>query len=196
MDVGVDALVKSGLPSEPTQYVLEHESTEIAANLVVDVRARVEARIRTTEPHILQRQEFDPVKFLGKGWSIDEQLGRRTDNNLDAGQIIGKDYFKEDETHTNGEERLKRIKANPSDIQLDANDFMALWSEEGHGTLNWLYDTKGITFLSFWDTILRGPGGDRSALCLCRDVGGSWGCSWLGVGWRAGSPASLLASSH
>lgn len=197
-DVVIARLQKSELPHEPTQYVLENEAVEIAEIVEAEVRRRVDARIRATEPHILERQEFDPVKFLGKDWNIDEQLGRRTGNNLDAGQIIGKDYLKEDESYTAGEERLKRIKAAPDDIQLDVKDFMALWSEEGHATLKWLYDTKGIIFLSFWDTILQDPDGDRYVLCLCRRGDGfwSWSFDWLGGRWSAGLPASLPASSN
>lgn len=198
MDVGVDALVKSGLPSEPTQYVLENEGGEIADVFITEITRRVDARIRATESHILERQEFDPVKFLGKGWSIDEQLGRRTGNNLDASQIINKDYLKESESYTTGEERLKHIKANSSDIQLDAKDFMTLWNEKGHATLKWLYDTRGITFLSFWDTILRDPDGYRYVLCLCRFEDGSWRWNYYWVDddyWDASFPSGVLASS-
>lgn len=195
-DVVIAYLQKSELPHEPTQYVLENEAVEIAEVVKAEVCRRVDARVRATEPHILERQEFDHVKFLGEGWSIDEQLGHRTGNNLDAGQIIGNDYLREDESYTTGEERIKRIKAAPDDIQLDAKDFMALWSEEGHATLKWLYDTKGISCLSFWDTILRGPSGSRNVLFLYRSVDGSWdwGCRWLGSDWNANSSASLLAS--
>ncbi|MFH1206975.1 MAG: hypothetical protein V1668_00005 [Patescibacteria group bacterium] len=197
MDVGVDALVKSGLPSEPTQYVLEHESIEIAANLVADIRTRVEARIRATEPHILKRLPFDPEKFIGKGWSVDEQVSKRTGDNLDAGQITRKDYLKKGEPSINGEERLRRIKASgEADLQLDASDCVALYQEDGQKTLRWLYETRGVTWLSCWGTILRDPDGDRSVLCLCRHEDGSWLWDYFWVdhdGWDAGGPAGVLA---
>ena len=198
IDLFTAKLRKSELLSEPTQYVLENEGGEIADAFIAEITRRVDARIQATTPHVLQRQEFDPVKFLGKNWSIDEQLGQRTGNNLDAGQIIGKDYLKEGESYTTGEDRLKRIKAAPEDIQLDANDLMVLWNEEGHATLKWLYDTKGITFLSFWGTVLRSPDGDRSVLYLSRLGGGSWDWDyhWLGSYWRADDSASCLASSN
>lgn len=136
--------------------------------------------------HVLKRQPFNPEKFLGKGWRIDEQIGQRTGDSLDAEKIIGKTYLNEGESSLNGEERLRRIKATPADVHLDAEDFFALWQEKGHTTLKWLYDTKGITFLSFWATILRSPGGDRSVLCLYRGEDGSWD-------WTAGSALTFGA---
>lgn len=200
MDVGVDALVKSGLPSEPTQYVLEHESTEIAANLVADIRTRVEARIRTTEPHILKRLPFDSAKFIGKGWSVDEQVSSRpSGGNLDASQITRKDYLGKGELSIHGEEHLRRIKAaGEENIQLDGEDFLALYEEKGQKTLRWLYETRGITWLSCWGIILCHPDGDRGVLYLDRRDDGSWhwDCRWVGHdGWRASGPSAVLASS-
>lgn len=196
VDVCVDALTKSGLPSEPTQYVVEHEGTAIAEALVADVRRRVEARLRTIEPHVLERLPFSPVSLLGKGWEVAERVGQRSGGNLDAGCITLKDYLRGGESYISGEGRLNRIKAS-HDVQLDAEDFMALWSEKGHATLRWLYDTKGITWLSFWGTILRGPSGYRDVLYLYRDDGGSWhwDCRWLGRGWDGDGPAAVLASN-
>jgi len=198
-DLQIARLRKSGLPSEPTQYVLEHEGAEIADAFIADVHRRVEARQRATESHILQRLPFDLKEFLGKDWKIDEQVGERTGDNLDAGKIVTKDYLCERESSINGKDRLKRIKAATGGIQLDAPDFLALWQEKDHVTLKWLYDTRGITWLSFWGTILRDPGGDRSVLYLYRGGDGSWvwSCSWVdGDDWDASYPAGVLASSN
>ncbi len=196
----VAGLCKSGLLSEPTQYVLENEGSELVDEFVDATRRRVEARIRATEPHILKRLAFDPEKFIGKGWKIDEQVSNRSGDNLDAGQITRKDYLKKRESYINGEERLKRIKAaGEQDLQLDAEDFLALYQEESQLTLRWLYDTKGITWLSFWGTILRSPGGCRFVLSLFRWDDGSWGWYYFWVGsdeWSASNPAGVLASSE
>ncbi len=186
---------KSGLLSEPTQHVLENEGAEISDFFISEIARRVDARIRATEPHILQRQEFDPVKFLGKGWSIDEKVGQRAGNNLDAGKIVAKGYLKDGELYTSGEERLERIKAMLDDTQLDAQDFMALWNEKGHATLRWLYNTKGITFLSFWGTILRNLNDSRYVLFLYWNEGQwSWYCNWLDYDFGADNPSAVLAS--
>lgn len=187
---------KSGLDHAASQYVLEHESVAIADVLEADFRRRVEARVRAIEPHVLQRQFFNPESFLGQGWKIDEGIGQRSGSNLDAGRIVRQDYLRKGESYINGEERLKRIKKAPADVQLDADDFLALWQEEGHATLKWLYDTKGITWLSFWGTILRHPFGDRCVLGLSRGGDGSWCWDyvWLDSVWDSNDPAAVLAS--
>lgn len=144
--------------------------------------------------HILKRKPFNVKEFLGEGWGIIEQTKRRSET-LDATKIITKDYLKEDESYTNGEERLKRIKATSDDIQLDAEDFLALYEEKGQLTLRWLYKTKGIILFSFWGTILRRPGGGRRVLYLCRGGDGSWrwSFSWVDDGlWRASYPSGVL----
>jgi len=196
-DVIAAKLRKSGLPSDASQQVIELQGAKIAEKVVEDFRTRVEAYQRATEPHILKRQPFDPVKFIGKGWTIDEQVGERTGDNLDAGKIVRKDYLKSGESSVNGEERLKRIKAAPGDVQLDADDFLALYEEKGQLTLRWFYETKSITWLSFWGTILRRPDGGRYVLCLCRGGGGSWHWYYRWVDsarWDACDPAGVLAS--
>lgn len=197
IDLQTAALRKSNLPVAETQYVLENQGADIADAFVTDVRRRVEARQRAIELHLLQRKPFDPEKFIGKGWKVDEQVGKRTGGNLDAGQITRKDYLKSGESYINGEERLKRIKAAPDDIQMDGEDFLALYEEKGQLTLRWLYDTKGITWLSFWGIILRRPSGDRNVLYLCRHGGGSWDWSAYWVvddDWNASDPSAVLAS--
>ncbi|MDP2683813.1 MAG: hypothetical protein Q8P20_02040 [bacterium] len=149
--------------------------------------------------YVLKRLPFDPVKFIGNNWSIDEQVGKRSGDSLDAGNIIGKAYLNEGETSINGEERLRRIKANPDDVQLDAEDFLALWQEKGRKTLNMLYEIKGISWLSFWGTILRLPDGDRIVLYLYRYDDGSWYWYYYLVGldgWNARYPSGVLASSN
>jgi hypothetical protein len=190
-------LRKSGLPKAPTQYVLENEGDELTDEMVTATRRRVEARIRAAEPHILQRKPFDPVEFFEEGWTIDERIGQRTGYTLDAGKIVRKDYLKEGEFSINGGERIFRIKANPADIQLDGEDFLALYQEEGQNTLCWLYDTQGITWLSFWGIILRDPCGSRRVLYLYRRDDGSWYLDyrWVDYGlWYAKYPLAVLAS--
>ncbi|MDZ7798599.1 MAG: hypothetical protein U5L76_03180 [Patescibacteria group bacterium] len=198
-DLVIARLRKSELPHAVIQSVIEKEGAEIAANFVADVRNRVEACLLVAEPHILKRLPFDVENFIGKGWSVNEQVSKRSSDNLEAGQITRNDYLKEGESYINGEERLRRIKvAGEQDLQLDAEDFLALWQEEGHTTLNWLYETKGITWLSFWGTILGGPVGRRLVLYLCRYVDGSWRWLYDWVDrdvWSSGRPAAVLASN-
>ena len=196
-DVIAAKMRKAEFPSDVSQDVIEQQGEDIAMKLVNDFRIRVEARIRATEPHILARKPFDPVTFIGEGWTVDERIGKRSGDNLDAGKIVRQDYLKKGESSINGEERLRRIKATPADIQLDGEDCLALYKEEGQLTLRWLYETQGIRWLSFWGTILRSPYGSRNVLYLCRSDDGSWDWNygWVDGGrWRASYPAAVLAS--
>jgi len=188
-------LRKSGLPAEPTQHVLENQGVDIVNLFEADLRRRVETHQRFTEPHILERQPFHPQSFLGKGWKIDERVWDRPVRKLDAGKIICRDYLRPGESLVNGEELLIRAKCS-GDVLFEAEDCLALWLEEGHITLRWLYDTRGITRLSFWGTIHRSPNGDRGVLWLCRIADGSWCCrhdDWLDKGWSRGNSVATMA---
>lgn len=149
------------------------------------------------ELHILARKPFDPATFIGNGWTIDERIGQRSGDTLDTGRIDCKVYLKPGESSIDGEECQRRIKASPNDPQLDEQDFLALYEEEGQLTLRWLYDTKGITWLSCWGVILRHPYGPRYVLYLDRHDDGSWawGCYKVNNGvWADFFPAAVLTS--
>ncbi|MFA6587768.1 MAG: hypothetical protein WCT08_01725 [Patescibacteria group bacterium] len=144
--------------------------------------------------HVLRLKSFNPEElFSWKGWVIYEKLHSR--GYLNAEKIIAKDYLKKGESSINGEEYLRRVKAEPTDVQLGANDFITLWQEEGHTTLKWLYATKSITFLSFFDTILQETNGEQYILHLYREDDGSWHWGYRRIAhgiWDADNPAGVL----
>lgn len=152
----------------------------------------------SSESHILTCKPFNPQTFsdLTKGLEVDERIRQRAVGNLDASKIVVKTYLKEGETSISNEERYSRIKVSTIDVPLDADDLLALWEEEGHTTLEWLYEVKGLRWLSFWGTILRRPrDGRRCVLTLQRDITGTWR-QWFN--WiisdcrRSGHPAAVL----
>ena len=68
---------------------------------------------------------FDPVEFLGKGWSIEEQDERSlaiTEINVD--DIVLHTMMKYTETSITGEEKLKRLRDDKTHLQLDAGIFL------------------------------------------------------------------------
>ncbi|MEK7570629.1 MAG: hypothetical protein AAB515_04315 [Patescibacteria group bacterium] len=168
--------------------------------MALNIQDGAEAGQHAIEPHILERKPFDPNKHLGNVWSFVEQISKRSGGSLDAGKIVGKDYLQEGESTISGEERLKRIKATPADIQLDAEDFLALYEEKDQLTLRWLYESQGITWLSFWGTILGSTLSDGNVLCvLClyHSGDGSWFWGYGRVGdldWVVGGLSAVLAS--
>jgi hypothetical protein len=188
-------LRKSNLPSTAIQQLIETKGDLLVDTIVEFIRRRVDEYLRATEPHILERKPFDPGKFLGSGWSVTKQIGKRSGGNLDARKIVLKDYLQSGESIIKGEERLRRIKANPADVQLDAADFLALYLEKGQKTLQWLYDTQGITWLSFWGTILRNPLGYPVILCLRLTDGWFYDIGWDGDDDWGGGPSAVLVSS-
>ncbi|MFA6473312.1 MAG: hypothetical protein WCV85_00380 [Patescibacteria group bacterium] len=195
--LGEARLKKMGITSEEFQLAVIAQGGVYQDKLEEIIREMIKFHQRSIEPHILARKTFDPEQFIGEGWTIDERIGKRSDGNLDAGQITRKDYSTSDVSYINGEERLQCIKITPDDIQLDGEDFLALYEEKDQLTLRWLYETKGFEWLSFWGIILRDPEGNRKVLYLYRDVGGSWvwRCLWVDIDdWYSSIPSAVLAS--
>ena len=163
--------------------------------------AWVSLRIDRTTP-------FDPVHFIGKGWSIwrgqvdgdgltgDEDQDERSLalTEVDLSKIRIETCLHNRETRVGGEEKFLRLKAAHY-IRLDAKVFQTLW-ERKEIPEPWKEEVDGNTRLIFFDgTILRSPSGDRRVLCLdWSDGGWRWSCGWLGLGWYAAGPSAVLAS--
>ncbi|TAK57792.1 hypothetical protein EPO17_01015 [Patescibacteria group bacterium] len=171
------------------------------------------AKITPPPPLVIDRTHpFDPSTFIGQGWTIwkgeasgnglsgEEEQDKRSliITELDASKLTKEGNFltglEGNESVIVGEKKLARLIVKA--IQADAKIAEALYKEEGQKTLRFLYDTLGVTWMEFLGTVLRGPGGGRFALCLCRLGSGGWGwcCDWLDSGRDAGNPALGLAS--
>jgi len=141
---------------------------------------------------------FKPVTFIGKGWKM---LDKETDERavklaeVDFTKVNLATCLKEGEPSITGEEKLKRLREG-GDILLDVGIFLALWNEEGHTTLNWLYKERGVTYLDFFGTILEGPSGGRYVLYLYRRDDGRWDwhCDCLAHDWNGENFSASLAS--
>ncbi len=140
---------------------------------------------------------FDPVSFIGEGWSIEEQDERSlVITELDLTKIQFKTMLRDDENIVKGEEKLRRLK-KAAYVRLDARIFQTLWENQYLIPEKWKEKTKGnTTFICFDGTILRSPDGNRCVLYLYwYDGRWLWHYSWLGLGWRVSDPSVLLASS-
>ena len=194
----VDAVLARGGGDEEMEYVLTDSTL---AGKIADLIVGVGAAAKQVVSRILsipRPAPFDPVAFIGKGWKV---LAGETDNR--AVKLTEVDFARVNfetclngEPKISGEDKLKRLREG-GDILLDSGVFLALWNEEGHKTLNWLHETKGITYLDFFGTILGSPHGYRNVLCLCRDDDGRWfwSCHWLDHDWYAKNFSASLASS-
>lgn len=118
------------------------------------------------EPRIDRSKPFDPERFIGKGWKIEEEDGRSlalTDVDFFRVHLVScGELGRESLT---GDERLARLRARKSEhIRLDAKIFQVLWENQ------WLIprDFK-FSYIFFDGTVLRSPGGLRYALFLWWD---------------------------
>ena len=144
-------------------------------------------------------KNFNPVTFIGAGWKVlDAETDKRAEalDTVDFAAINLDTCLKpEDNGVITGEEKLKRMK-DSGVIRLGVFAFLALWLEEGHKTLEWLFKNRGVTYIDFMGTVLESPDRHRCVLCLSRrSVGGwHWGCSWLGYDWYSTDFSGSLAS--
>lgn len=135
-------------------------------------------------------RKFDPAKFIGKGWAIEEEDERSLAlTHVDIASVVLEVSVKCGESYVTGEENLKRLK-KANCIRLDAAVFRAFWKNKHLIPESW----KGKCIF-FDGTVLGDPSGDRCALCLgwCRG-GWDWDYSWLGSGRYVSGPSAVLAS--
>ena len=139
---------------------------------------------------------FDPVAFIGEGWSIVEQDECSLAlTEVDLTKVSFETMLKDGEKTVVGEEKLKRLIAS-GDIRLDAKVFQTLWENQHLIPASWKEPTNGNTTYVFFDgTILRNSYGNRCVLCLDWGVGRwNWHYRWLASRWYAYYPSAVLAS--
>lgn len=152
---------------------------------------------------------FDPVKFIGSGVTI--WRGPKDGNGLtgeeaqdaaslartevDFAQVLFEHCLKKDESSITGEEKLVRHIA-AKQVRLDAKIGQCLLEEKGQATLEWLFNTFGITWFELPGTVLRRSGGARCFLSLYRVDDGRWHWRyyWLVHNRLAKDPSAVLAS--
>jgi hypothetical protein len=139
---------------------------------------------------------FDPVAFVGVGWSIVEEDERSLSlGEVDLTKVNFETMLKDHESSVVGEEKLKRLK-DTGHIRLDAKVFQTLWENQHLIPASWKESTNGNTAYVFFDgTILRDSDGDRYVLYLYWRRGEwDWIYYWLGNEWHANRPSAVLAS--
>jgi hypothetical protein len=140
---------------------------------------------------------FDPVAFLGVGWSIVEEDDRSLAlAEVDLSKVNFETALAEGETSVGGEEKLKRLK-EAGHIRLDVKVFQTFWENPHLIPESWKQKTNGdTTYIFFNGTILLSPCGDRCVLCLCWYVGKRyWRYGLLDAQWDADSHSAVLANN-
>ncbi len=157
-------------------------------------------RVIVGEPKVItiNRNRFNPKKFVGEGWSI---LNDETDarsialTELDLTKVQHVTMLKDGETYVKGEEKLKRLKSSDY-IRLDADIFLTLWENQHLIPESWKEKVNGNTrFIYFDGTVLRHSDGHRCVLYLFWSDGQwRWDVYWVGHDWYDDDPSAVLAS--
>ncbi len=152
------------------------------------------------EPKVLaiNRNRFNPKKFIGDRWSIlnDETDARSTLlTELDLTKVELRTMLSDGETYVKGEEKLKRLKSSGL-VCLDADIFLTLWENQHLIPESWKEKVGGNTRYIFFDgTVLRLSDGSRCVLDLYwYDGQWRWGVHWLDGGWGGSYQSAVLAS--
>lgn len=157
------------------------------------------AKVIIGEPKVIpidRTKPFNPVEFIGKGWTIKEQDERSLAlTQVDLTKVRFEDCLQKGETSVNGEEKLRRLK-KMGHIRLDANVFQTLWENQELIPESWKQKTGGsMTDIFFDGTVLRNPDGRRCLLCLYWRCGEwDWSYRWLDNDWHVSNPSAVLAS--
>jgi hypothetical protein len=145
---------------------------------------------------------FDPVAFLGDGWSIVEQDERSLAlTEVDLSKINFETTLKDGERSVVGWEKFKRLK-NAGYIRLDAKVFQTLLENQHLIPESWKEEFKLMEGFSMADvfriyfdgTVLRDPSGDRYVIYMYWDDG-RWNTrlAWFGDEWSDITPSAVLA---
>jgi len=159
---------------------------------------------------------FNPAEFFfGESWSIwkgpidgdglsgEEDIDSRSLalSQIEINKFLFETCLKEGENSITGEQKLLHLKEKPNFIRFGGNVFFEFWldyqAKKENSFLEQVYKKYKITYLDFFGTILRGPGGDRNVLCLYRNDDGQWSClyDWLANDWNADCLSAGCASS-
>lgn len=142
-----------------------------------------------------QKPIFDPVAFIGEGWSFAEARNPRSAalellNNYSKVKLT-MDWL-EGKSRVDGETRRMRILAETASTPLNTDHFLDLWNNKEKIPEEWK-KIKGV--ITFDGDVLRNPRGYRYVLYLYwRGGRWNWGYDWLGNGWYAHNPSVVLAS--
>jgi hypothetical protein len=152
------------------------------------------------EPKVItiNRNRFNPKKFVGDGWSI---LNDETDSRsialteLDLIKVELRTMLRDGESYVKGEERLKRLKSSDY-IRLDADVFHTLFHNQHLIPKSWKEKFNGNTrYIHFEGTVLQRSDGVHFFLCLYwYDGRWDWSVTWLGQNLRGNNQSAVLTS--
>lgn len=197
------------VPDSTAEWVFQNPK-EAGEQFTLFLKNGAQVLIGKTETISIDRTTlFNPVEFIGAGWSIwkgpadgnglegeEEQDARSLAlTTLDVTRLRLETTLKKgEETSIVGEEKLKRLQ-KMTDIRLDAGIFQTFWRNQHLIPERFKAKTNGNTTYIFCDgTVLRSPRGHRYVLCFY--WGGDerkwrWYCGGLVNHWHAYDPSAV-----
>ena len=141
-------------------------------------------------------KSFDPITFIGNGWSIVEQDERAVVlTEVDLTKIVLETTLEKKEKSVKGKDKLKRLKEKKV-ILLDAGVFKTLLKKQHLIPLKWKEKTNGNTTYIFFDgTVLQNSKGSRCVLYLYwRGGRWIWHYYWLESNLYANFSSAILSN--
>lgn len=186
----------STLNSEMLQKVIDNPRT-VGTQFTLFLKNGGKMMLGSSNIVPIYHNRFNPKKFLGDGWSIqnDETDARSIAlTELDLTKVELVTMLKDGETCIQGEEKLKRLKSSDY-IRLDADIFLALWENQHFIPESWKEKVNGnIRYIFFDGTVLQSPLGGRCVLFLYWGGGEwFWDCYWLDDDWQCCHLSAVLA---
>ena len=138
---------------------------------------------------------FNPVSFIGRGWSVVEQDNASLMlSEIDLDKVKLETMLKDGEGCVTGEDKLKRLK-DEKFIRLDAKVLQTLWENKNLIPESWSQITDSVHYVFFDGTVLKDLDGDRFVPCLVWQ-NGEWDRSYgqLYFYWMEDSPSAVLKS--
>ncbi|TSD02914.1 MAG: hypothetical protein Athens071416_433 [Parcubacteria group bacterium Athens0714_16] len=195
---GSDEIISS-IDKEKIQSCINSLSSEetVLKNLVTFINSGGKVIVSGSKIIQIDRSiPFDPAKFIGAGWSIEEQDEKSLAlTEIDLTKVVFETTLEKNEKTINGVDKLKCLKEK-NVIRLDAKIFQTLWENQNFIPEEWKKKTNGNTTFIFFDgTILRFSYGNRCVLYLYW-YGGKWHWDfyWLDNDFDVSYPSAVLAS--
>lgn len=133
---------------EGLQDLIVRRPKEAGAAFGAWLKNQCRLTVKGTGALIVDRSKpFDPVTFLGRGWSIVEEDQRALSlTEIDLAEVRFESGLQDGERYITGEKKLERLTAMP-EIRLDAKLGQTLYEERGQATLRFLHDQFNVSWV-------------------------------------------------
>ncbi len=141
---------------------------------------------------------LNPAKFIGKGWTIEEQDERSLSlTTIDLSKVRFETCLKDGEVNIDGEEKLKRLKEAADYIRLDAKVMQTLLSNKKLIPESWKQKNGEPLYIFFDGTIFKDSDGVRYIVGMAfLNKKWDWDFIDLSTQWTVQHPSAVITIEH